>query len=100
MKSLNIFLKAFERTYKKGKSIFVPKWTAIQDARFPAYTKFTLEVCELAGGVLIQKFTVQMTENMSVSSTPKDEIEEKIKETMTQRIIEEMLRYYMYGNVV
>lgn len=101
MRSLDIFLKAFEKTYKRSKSLFIPKWTSIQDAKFPAYTKFTLEVYEMVEGVPIQKFTVQVTENMSASNVmSKDEREKRLKETMTQKVIEEMLRYYMYGNEV
>lgn len=101
MRSLDIFLKAFEKTYKRSKSLFIPKWASIQDAKFPAYTKFTLEVYEMVEGVPIQKFTVQVTENMSASNVmSKDEREKRLKETMTQKVIEEMLRYYMYGNEV
>lgn len=79
--------------------MFIPKWTSVQDTKFPAYTKYTLEVCELIEGVLIQKFTVQITKNTTAtSSISKKEIEESTKKTMVLRIMEDMLKYYMYGN--
>ena len=98
--SLNTFLKALEKS-RDSKSIFVPKWVSMEDIKFPAYTKFVLEVTEIMDDIIIHKFTVQKTENLSANTyMSKEEAGNAIKEFMVQNVIEQMLRYYLYGRAV
>lgn len=101
MKSLDIFLRALEHTYKERNIILIPRWYSVRDEKFPAYMTYSVEVIELCSGEKTQRFMVQHKENMSENSyITKEEKESVIKENLTKEIMCVMLKYYMYGNTV
>ena len=103
MIDIDVFLNAFSSVLKeKNKDIrFISRWASIKDEKFSAYTKFTLEVNEMKGGVITNKFTVQRTENLSDTLyCIKEQLEETVKDKMVEEAIRMMLKYYMYGELV
>lgn len=101
MKSIDLFLKALEKTYKERKITFVPRWHNVRDDKFPAFTKFNLEVVEIVEGKINMRFNVQRIENLSLTTyIPKEEIKKNAEDTLTQQMIEMILKYYMYGELV
>ena len=103
MIDIDVFLNAFSSVLKeKNKDIrFISRWASIKDEKFPAYTKFTLEVNEMKEGVITNKFTVQRTENLSDTLyCIKEQLEETVKDKMVEEVIRMMLKYYMYGELV
>jgi hypothetical protein len=101
MTSIDLFLKSLSSLLnEKNKNVdFIPRWTSIKDEKFPAYTKFTLEINELINFKVTYKFRVQSVENTSNCIDTENYID-CIKEKMTVSMIKLMLRYYMYGESV
>ena len=101
MANIDTFLTALKKVCKKKGISFIPRWASVKDEKFPAYTKFSLEVSELTGSEITQRFFIQKVENLSDALyCIKDHAKEVIKESMIEEMIEIMLKYYMYGDVV
>ena len=99
--TIDIFLKSLEKAHKENMLHFVSRWESIRNEKFPAYTKFTLEVVELNKGVSTQRFIVQRTQNMTeFHNVLKEEAIKIIKDNITEEMITIMLKYYMYGELV
>lgn len=100
MINIDLFLGALVKVLgEKGKKVaLIPRWESIKDRKFPAYTRFTLEVCELTGMTITNRFMVQKTQNLSEITAYN--AEEIIKEDMVSEMIRIMLKYYMYGESV
>lgn len=101
MTDIDFFLKALVKVLdEKGKKIaLAARWSSVRDEKFPAYKKFTLEVCEIFNGTLTNRFIVQKAQNMSDMSAYPD-AEKIVKQDMITEMIRIILKYYMYGEVV
>ena len=101
MVNIDAFLKALTNVLsEKGKKItLIHRWESVRDKKFPVYTKFTLEVSELTGVTVTNRFMVQKTQNLS-EMVAYINAEEVIKEDMVSEMIRIILKYYMYGELV
>jgi len=101
MINIDLFLEALVKVLgEKGKKVaLIPRWESVRDKKFPAYTRFTLEVNELTGVTVTNRFMVQKTQNLS-EMVAYINAEEAIKEDMVSEMIRIMLKYYMYGELV
>jgi hypothetical protein len=101
MINIDLFLEALVKILgEKGKKIaLIPRWESVKDKKFPAYTRFTLEVSELTGVIVTNRFMVQKTQNLS-EMVAYINAEKVIKEDMVSEMIRIMLKYYMYGESV
>ena len=86
MKSLDIFLRAFENVLGLKPSSFVPVTSNITDKKFPAIKHYTIEVHCPEENKLISK----VEENFNSSEMSVMDIEDKV----IQKTIENMLKYY------
>lgn len=100
MINIDLFLEALVKVLReKGKEVaLIPRWESVKDKKFPAYTKFTLEVSELSGLTVTNRFMVHKTQNLS--ELIYINAEQVIKEDMVSEMIRIILKYYMYGESV
>lgn len=100
MINIDLFLEALVKVLReKGKEVvLIPRWESIKDKKFPTYTKFTLEVSELSGLTVTNRFMVHKTQNLS--ELIYINAEQVIKGDMVSEMIRIILKYYMYGESV
>lgn len=100
MNDIDLFLKALTSALKQENIHFVPRWNKVRDSQFPAYTTFSLEVVVLKGLEKIHIFSVKRTENTASNYLNKEYVEQLINNGLMQQIMEDMLKYYLYGDAV